>query len=139
MKTFKWTVLVVTGMFFVVGLCAQVLAGPPTTKKEKPSILEDEGAKPTTETRTPVKCKGRTATIVGTSGNDTIEGTPGDDVIHGLSGRDKIYGRGGNDIICGGNDQDYLHGNDGDDTLYGDAGNDFLYGNAGNDHSHHDA
>ena len=129
MKTFKWTVLVVTGMFCVVGLCSQAWAKaakvPPGEK------LEYE--KPGPESRITVKCQGKTATIVGTSGNDTIEGTPGNDVIHGLSGNDTINGRGGNDIICGGNGNDSLLGEGGNDTLRGDAGNDFLYGHAGND------
>ena len=34
-------------------------------------------------------CKGRTATIVGTDGDDTIVGTEGDDVIVGLGGTDR--------------------------------------------------
>ena len=37
-----------------------------------------------------VKCRGMTATIVGTDGDDRIKGTPGDDIIHGLGGDDDI-------------------------------------------------
>ncbi len=69
-------------------------------------------------------CNGKTATIVGTSGNDTINGTPGNDVIVAGAGNDTVYGNGGNDTICGGA---------GDDTLWGDAGNDYLNGGLGED------
>src|SRR5207244_10722066 len=51
-------------------------------------------------TSTPT-CDGFTATIVGTSGNDTISGTPGDDVIVARGGADGVKGRGGNDGMCG--------------------------------------
>jgi len=99
----------------------------------KPGIFKDKIV---------AKCKGKVATIVGTSGNDNMQGTPGNDVIHGLGGNDIIYGGGGNDIICGGNGADKLYGNTGNDTLDGGAGNDKLrdaygnnvfYGGAGND------
>jgi hypothetical protein len=53
-----------------------------------------------------ITCDGHTATIVGTSGDDTIIGTNGNDVIAGRGGDDLILGLRGNDIICGnaGND-----------------------------------
>src|SRR2546423_3983366 len=47
-------------------------------------------------------CNGLTATIVGTTGNDTLVGTAGNDVIAALAGDDTIDGAGGNDVICGG-------------------------------------
>ena len=40
-------------------------------------------------------CGGRTATILGTAGDDQLTGTPQDDVIAGLSGNDWIRGLGG--------------------------------------------
>ena len=44
----------------------------------------------------------RSATIVGTPGDDTLRGTDGPDVIVGLGGDDTIFGLGGDDVICGG-------------------------------------
>ena len=55
-----------------------------------------------------VKCLGKTATFVGTAGDDTIVGTVGPDVIHGLGGNDKISGLDGDDTICGGAGQDEI-------------------------------
>jgi Ca2+-binding RTX toxin-like protein len=55
-------------------------------------------------------CFGKTATIVGTTGNDVLLGTSGDDVIVGLAGNDYIEGRGGVDLICGGKGNDVLIG-----------------------------
>ena len=71
-------------------------------------------------------CHGRTATVVGTSGNDHLHGTPGDDVIVGLGGDDRIRGGGGDDVLCGGAGDDRLIGGKGDDTMFGQAGSDVL-------------
>ena len=78
-------------------------------------------------------CKGKTATIIGTSGNDTITGTPGPDVIIGLAGNDTIDGKGGNDTICGGDGADLIQGGNGADVIDGGAGDDNLYGGNGAD------
>ena len=75
-----------------------------------------------------VRCGGRVATIVGTSGSDTIRGTKGPDVIHGLGSNDTISGKGGRDVICGGNGRDLLRGNGGADTIFGQKGNDTIKG-----------
>ena len=64
-------------------------------------------------------CEGRTATIVGSPGDDVIMGTTKPDVIVGLGGDDMIDGQAGDDVICG---------NDGADTLLGGGGGDHLYG-----------
>ena len=80
-----------------------------------------------------LRCHGRLATIVGTSGDDDLIGTPGDDVIVGLRGRDRIRGRGGADVICGGPGDDDLAGNAGPDLLDGGPGNDRLHGGPGDD------
>lgn len=53
-------------------------------------------------------CRGRTATIVGTSGVDTINGTNGIDVIAALGGNDVIDGISGGDFICGGGGDDSI-------------------------------
>jgi hypothetical protein len=72
----------------------------------------------------PQTCEGRTATIVGTAGDDLINGTSGADVILGLGGNDTINALGGDDVVCG------VAGND---VLAGGAGNDLLSGGDGFD------
>ena len=79
-------------------------------------------------------CDGRSATIVGTPGDDTLVGTNGPDVIVGLGGNDTIRGRRGDDVICGGNGSDTIYGNNGEDRIFGQRGRDFIYGNAHDDH-----
>jgi Ca2+-binding RTX toxin-like protein len=81
----------------------------------------------------PPTCKGKPATIAGTSGNDVGKGTPGKDVMVGLGGNDKLSGLAGNDLICGGAGKDTLNGGKGNDKLYGKAGKDTLKGGPGKD------
>jgi hypothetical protein len=81
----------------------------------------------------PPTCKGKPATIVGTSGNDVREGTSGKDVMVGLGGNDKLSGLAGNDLICGGAGKDILKGGTGNDKLYGQKGKDKLKGGPGKD------
>lgn len=92
-----------------------------------------------------VKCGGRKATIIGTSGNDVLRGTNGvdvivglggDDIIEGLRGRDRICGMGGNDRINGGPGNDRIDGGDGNDRILGSGGGDSLIGGAGSDYCH---
>ena len=78
-------------------------------------------------------CRGETATIIGTVGDDVINGTPGDDVISALEGDDVIHGLGGNDLICGGPGADTILGGAGNDRIYGNGGDDLLKGGLGND------
>ena len=80
-----------------------------------------------------VTCKGRRATIVGTSGDDTLIGTRGNDVIAARRGNDVVRGKGGNDRICGGFGSDQLRGGPGNDRLFGGYGSDQLRGGSGND------
>jgi hypothetical protein len=79
------------------------------------------------------RCAGKTATIVGTAGNDALAGTPQADVITGLGGKDTLKGLAGNDTICGGAGNDRLLGGKGNDKLVGEAGKDTLKGGAGKD------
>jgi Ca2+-binding RTX toxin-like protein len=79
------------------------------------------------------KCKGKRATIVGTSKKETIKGTGKADVIVALGGNDTVKGLGGNDTVCGGNGNDTIKGGPGNDRLLGEAGNDKLLGEKGND------
>ncbi|MDH3708077.1 MAG: hypothetical protein OES57_18580, partial [Acidimicrobiia bacterium] len=78
-------------------------------------------------------CNGRTATIVGSHGDDWLLGTAGDDVIVALGGADHINGRGGDDTICGGGGHDEIHGGRGDDMVFGGGGDDDQHGGGGRD------
>lgn len=71
-------------------------------------------------------CGGRSATIVGTSGNDRLLGTSGADVIVGRGGRDGIWGYGGNDIICSGGGFDVVVGGDGSDYVRSGPDGDYV-------------
>jgi Ca2+-binding RTX toxin-like protein len=78
-------------------------------------------------------CKGKEATIVGTSGKDKLVGTSGNDVIAALGGNDRVNAKGGRDTVCGGGGKDKLNGKGGNDKLFGQAANDRLNGGAGRD------
>ena len=108
-----------------------------------PNPANDSSTEETTiQEPPPVMCAGRTADVVGTTGDDTLTGTDGRDVIAGLGGADKIVGLDGRDVICGGAGDDVLKlGGDGDrakggggaDRIRGSGGDDFLAGNGGDD------
>jgi uncharacterized repeat protein (TIGR01451 family) len=78
-------------------------------------------------------CGGRTATIVGTAGNDTITGTDGRDVIVTFAGDDTVFALQGNDIVCTRSGADTARGGSGGDRLIGGTGPDRLAGKSGND------
>jgi Subtilase family/RTX calcium-binding nonapeptide repeat (4 copies) len=107
---------------------------------------------PESENCTATTAFGRTATIMGTSGDDEIIGTTGDDVILGGGGDDRIAGRQGNDRICSGPGNDDVRGgsqfadsddedgfgpdppiDSGDDLLDGGPGTDRVTGTGGDD------
>lgn len=79
------------------------------------------------------KCRGRTATILGTPERDLLRGSPRRDVIAGAGGADRIFGLGGNDLLCGQQGPDLLVGGKGADLLSGGPGNDRLFGGPGRD------
>lgn len=81
----------------------------------------------------PVRCRGRSATIVAAAGQTVVRGTAGPDVIVGTAAADTIDGLGGDDTICAGSGSDTVHGGSGDDMLAGDTGNDRLRGDGGDD------
>jgi Ca2+-binding RTX toxin-like protein len=79
------------------------------------------------------KCAGRTATHLGTPGDDVLVGTGADETFVGLGGNDKITGGGGNDTMCGGPGKDTVRGKSGKDRLLGEGGGDTLKGGGGKD------
>ncbi len=80
-----------------------------------------------------LRCQGRVATIVGTSGTDRLIGTSRGDVIASRGGADTISGGGGADVICAGPGNDVVNGGSGTDRIFGEAGNDELTGGPGVD------
>jgi Ca2+-binding RTX toxin-like protein len=78
-------------------------------------------------------CRGRQATLVGTSGNDELVGTSGEDVIAGLEGDDVIRGLSGKDVVCAGSGRDVARGGGGRDAILGQEHNDTLAGQGGVD------
>jgi Tol biopolymer transport system component len=102
------------------------------------------------------KCKGRTATIIGTPDRDRLEGTSRKDVVIAMGGDDRIRTYSDADVICGGPGRDLIDAGDngegggsdlvsggpGADTIvlgpelgraFGDGGNDVLVGSKGGD------
>jgi DNA-binding beta-propeller fold protein YncE len=96
------------------------------------TIAEDFGYPEGSEVEPP-KCKGKTATIVGSTKKDKLKGSKFKDVIATLGGKDKVNAKGGNDIVCGGKGKDKLKGGQGRDKLFGQAGKDKLNGGPGKD------
>jgi uncharacterized repeat protein (TIGR01451 family) len=78
-------------------------------------------------------CAGRTATQLGTAGDDVILGTDRSDVIISFGGDDTIRSFGGNDIVCSKSGDDVVRGGSGGDLLIGGTGHDKLAGKSGND------
>jgi Trypsin/RTX calcium-binding nonapeptide repeat (4 copies) len=109
-------------------LGAAVPAAPPPPPPSGPGT-----SPPSSPATSPPTCRGRPATIVGTTGNDVRSGTPAADVIVGLGGNDKLSGLAGNDLICGGSGKDTLKGGKGNDKLYGQKRKDTLKGGPGKD------
>jgi secreted trypsin-like serine protease len=79
-------------------------------------------------------CFGRTATLLGSSGDDVLVGTEGDDVIVARGGADTITGLGGNDFICAGPGNDWVDAGSGDDAVSAGEGDDYVLGGTGNDY-----
>jgi uncharacterized repeat protein (TIGR01451 family) len=78
-------------------------------------------------------CRGFTATISGTTGDDSLSGTPGPDVIAALGGNDRILARSGRDLICAGAGSDYVGAGTAADRAFGAGGRDRLLGRGGPD------
>jgi Ca2+-binding RTX toxin-like protein len=80
------------------------------------------------------KCFGRTATHVGTGGDNEINGTAGNDVIVAKGGNDSIRSGKGNDYICaGGGGFDVIFSGAGNDKISGEGGDDVVFPGPGSD------
>lgn len=118
---------------------------------QKDPVNANDKATAATRVLGPPTCRGATATISGTPGNDFLVGTSGPDVIAALGGGDRVVSRSGRDLICagagndlvgagsasdrafGGTGRDRLLGRGGPDLLKGSSGNDVLKGGRGSD------
>ena len=78
-------------------------------------------------------CRGVTATITGTSGDDTLVGTGGPDVIVALAGNDRILSMAGRDFVCAGTGNDYIGAGSASDRVFAGAGRDRALGRGGGD------
>jgi len=78
-------------------------------------------------------CRGFTATITGTPGDDVLIGTGGPDVIVGLGGNDTIRSLAGADLICAGSGRDFVSAGTAADRVFGGSGGDRLFGRGGPD------
>lgn len=78
-------------------------------------------------------CRGATATISGSAGDDVLVGTSGPDVIAALGGDDRIASRSGRDLICAGAGNDFVGAGSASDRAFGGAGRDRLLGRGGPD------
>ena len=78
-------------------------------------------------------CRGKPATIVGTTEDDRLRGTKRVDVIAARAGDDRISGGRRDDLACGGAGDDRLSGGRGDDGLLAGQGADLLSGGRGDD------
>jgi CSLREA domain-containing protein len=110
---------------------------PPIDQRGLPrDALPDIGAfevQPPAAAPAAVTCKGKAATIVGTSAGDVLVGTAGRDVVSSLAGKDKVKTKGGKDLVCAGKGKDKVRGGGKKDTLLGQGGNDRLKGQGGPD------
>jgi hypothetical protein len=79
------------------------------------------------------RCRGKRATLIGTSAKNNIKGTNKRDVIVAFGGKDRVNGRRGKDVICGNAGKDVLIGGKGKDLLVGGTGADKLLGGPGRD------
>jgi len=127
----------------VVPRSAGTIRNTATVKGEqKDPAGNNNKATATTRVLGPATCRGLTATISGTGGDDVLVGTPGPDVISALGGSDRIASRSGRDLICAGAGRDRIgagtaadrvFAGPGGDRLLGRGGPDLLRGSGGND------
>jgi len=101
---------------------------------QKDPVAANDKATATTSVIGPAaKCRGVTATMTGTAGDNTITGTGGHDVIVAFGGNDTIVSLAGRDLVCAGGGNDHTGAGSAADRVFGGAGNDRLLGRGGPD------
>jgi uncharacterized repeat protein (TIGR01451 family) len=100
--------------------------------QKDPAHANDKATASTRVLRAP-SCRGFTATITGTPGDDFLLGTTGPDVIAALGGNDRILARSGRDLICAGPGNDYIGAGTAADRVFAAGGRDRLLGRGGPD------
>lgn len=100
---------------------------------QKDPVNANNKATATTRVLAAPSCRGVTATVVGTNGDDELLGTPGPDVIVAFGGNDRIVSEAGRDLICAGSGHDYVGAGTAADKVFGGAGRDRLLGRGGPD------
>jgi len=75
----------------------------------------------------------RTATIIGSGGDDTLAGGDEFDVIAGGSGNDVVFAGAGTGDLAGNEGEDTITGGDEADVISGGTGHDVVFGGSGND------
>ncbi|HEY6550266.1 MAG TPA: hypothetical protein VIY71_03585 [Solirubrobacterales bacterium] len=101
---------------------------------QKDPVASNNKATATTSVIGPAAtCRGVTATMTGTAGDDTIAGSGGRDVIVTFSGNDTIASLAGRDLVCAGSGDDYIGAGSAADRVFGGAGEDRLLGRGGPD------
>ncbi len=100
---------------------------------QKDPVTANDKATATTRVLGAPTCRGVTATVIGTPGNDELVGTSGPDVIAGLGGNDRIVSGAGRDLICAGSGRDHVAAGTAADRVFGGAGRDRLLGGGGPD------
>jgi len=103
-----------------------------TSDVADPNAANDSDTEMTTIGAGPT-CRRKTATVVGTPGDDSLVGTDGADVISAADGNDQVSAGGGNDLICVGTGNDVVNAGSGNDFAKGGSGNDKLAGKGGGD------
>ncbi|HET7446189.1 MAG TPA: hypothetical protein VFJ57_16190 [Solirubrobacterales bacterium] len=101
--------------------------------KEKDPVGANDTASATTRVLGVATCRGATATVTGTAGDDVLDGTGGPDVIVGFGGDDTIRSGPGRDLICAGSGEDLVVAGSAADRVFGGAGRDLLRGRGGPD------
>jgi len=127
----------------VVPRSAGMIRNTATVKgDQKDPVNANNKATATTRVLGAVSCRGFTATVIGTRGDDVLFGTPGPDVIASLGGNDRVFALAGRDLVCAGSGADRIASGSaadrvlagaGPDRLIGRGGPDVLKGSGGND------
>lgn len=124
----------VTATIIVVPRATGTIRNTATVKgSEKDSANADNKATATTRVLGAPTCRGLTATVTGTPGNDELVGTTGPDVIVALGGADRIASQAGRDLICAGAGADFIGAGSAADLVFAGAGPDRLLGRGGPD------